>query len=119
MQDSYQEHLWKLFAYHRDRPLAINGWLRTLNKYLPTLRLLNKAKDGDLNVDREYLHDNLTMLFEQHDLDQLEANWSQEGFPIVYLPDDAHVKIQALSDRYIDLILSRTGTFKVSTKELL
>jgi glutathione peroxidase-family protein len=80
---------------------------------------LNSAKGGGYNVDREYLHDNLTMLFEQHDLKQLQANWSQEGFPIVYLPANAHVKAQALSDRYVDLILAEEGKFEVDENELL
>jgi hypothetical protein len=119
IQDSYQEYMWKVFAYHRDWSLTLNTWLRSLNKYLPKLRLLNLAKGGGYNVDREYLHDNLTKLFQPHDLDQLNANWSETGFPVVCLSDDAVLKIQALSDKYVDLILSRTGYFTVSTDELL
>lgn len=121
LQDTVQEHIWKIYAYHKFRPSDANGWLKSLNKHLSKLRTYNiqVGSTSKLNMtEAQLLEKFLTHLFEERDIEQLNYNWKGEGFPFVTLDDADTKRIQVLAKRYVDLILSKSGKFDVHPNEL-
>ena len=121
LQDTIQEHIWKIYAYHKFRHQNINGWLKSLNKHIQKLRTFNSPKFGNgLNLSREQLLDKFQIeLFENYrDVEQLNYNWKDNGYPFVTLDDNDVKKLQTLATRYVDLILSKSGKFEVHPSEL-
>lgn len=98
----------------------MNGWLRSLNKHLDQLRRYNiqKGSPGS-NFDREALIDALVItLFEPADIQQLNKEWSNKGFPLVYVSEIDEKKLAQLAEKYVDLILKSEGRFTVNESEL-
>lgn len=120
LQETLQEHLWKVYAYHLVRPQNVNGWLKSLNKHLSKLRAFNVSKKGlGINMDRDQLLDKvLTELFEDRDIELLNYSWKEHGYPFVPLYNKDTEKLQTLATRYVDLILAKTGTLIVHPSEL-
>ena len=121
LDETIQEHIWKLFAYSWDRPQDVTGWLKSLNKHLVKLRRYNSAKEGGLNYDRGQLEDRITetMFGTIGDIEVLKGTWSDMGYPEVRVRDIDHAKLKTLSNRYVDCILQTRGKFYVETEELL
>ena len=122
LDNTLQEHLWKVFAYHEHRPKSVSAWLRSLNKHLKRLRAYNiQEKGSGFNFEKKTLYDRYTNQFFglPADIEVLIGNWSDEGFPVVSVSEKDRQKLIQLSNKYIDLIFQKSGKFDVSDKELL
>lgn len=121
LRETIVEHLWKLYAYHKDRPQDINGWTRSLNKHLDRLRRFNNPKGGGkFNRDYAWLKDKfIDEDFEGiRDLEILAGIWMNKGYPSILVTEKDVENMHKLSDKYIKLILSDSGNFSVSSGEL-
>ncbi len=121
LQDTVQEHIWKIYAYHKIKPQDVNGWLKSLNKHIGKLRTYNVqvGSSTKTNMTRgQLLEKFLTHLFEERDIEQLNYNWKGHGYPFVTLDDGDTKRLQTLATRYVDLILSKSGNFEVHPSEL-
>ena len=122
LQDTLEEHLWKIFAYHSYYPQETNGWLNSLNKHLPKLRRFDIPKEGsNPNVSKEDLYEKLAIEPFQgaEDIEFLSASYAEKGYPVVYLDDASIIRVQNLAKKFVDLIFHKTGVLTVSQKELL
>jgi len=124
LTETIQEHLWKVFAYHNTRQRDVAGWMTSLNKHLPRLRVFNiqKGTKSDLNLDKEELNDLLadTCFGNERDSDVLNHNWHSEGYPLVSLTEQKKEALLKLAEKYVDYILDENlGSFTVSKEELL
>lgn len=120
LRDYVQDHLWKVFSYHKDRPEGVNGWLDELNASLTQFQRTNVAKKSTKsNLDRETLLDLFVVeLFEDQDIDTLNKIWFNQGFPSKFVSDKEKDKLRKLATKFVDCILNDTR-FVVSTSELL
>jgi hypothetical protein len=122
LDDTLQEHLWKVFAYHDSRPKSMSVWLRSLNKHLKRLRIYNIQERGSgFNFKKETLYNRYTNRFfgQSADIEVLIGNWSDEGSPTVPVSENDQQKLIQLSNKYIDLIFQKSGKFSVTEDELL
>jgi len=122
LDSTLQEHLWKVFAYHEQRPKSVSAWVRSLNKHLKKLRTYNIQERGSgFNFEKKTLYDRYTNQFFGHkaDIEVLIGNWSDEGFPKVSVSEEDRQKLIQLSNKYIDLIFQKSGKFTVTQDELL
>ena len=116
------EHIWKIWAYHAERPQDVNTWLKSLNKHLKKFRKYNVPKGSSgKNLDREYLIDKLvTEPFEHSgDIEVLVGEWCDEGFPSVFVPENRIQDLQNFASKYVDLILSTSGKMGISSFDKL
>jgi len=79
MRERIQEHLWKIYAYHKERNKFMNTWINSLNKHIPILHRFNIQKGGvGINFTEDQLREEFTnTLFEQlRDIEALNQWWS-------------------------------------------
>lgn len=121
-QDTIQEHLWKLFAYHSYRPTDMNGWKRSIDKHIPKLITYNVPKNNPnrRNLDRDQLIDKyVTELFENDDIDVLISIWNQEGYPFVELSESDRNRLRTLATKFVDAIDSGNTKLAIRSSDLL
>ena len=121
-KDSVQEHLWKLFAYHKVRPNDVNGWIRSVNKYIPKLVIYNVQKNNPKrrNLDREQLLDQFVIeLFEDGDIDMLITSWQSSGYPYVEMSERDRNRLRELATKFVDTIVNEQRQMVISPKDLL
>jgi len=121
LQDRIQEHIWKIYAYHKIKPQPMRQWMISLNKHLDKLRRYNLqvGSKSKVNMTREQLLEKLLVhIFEPRDIEQLNYEWKGHGYPFVTLDESDTRKLQTLATRYVDLILSKSGAFEVHPSEL-
>ena len=123
LRDTIEEHIWKIFAYHNERPQDLNGWIKSLNKHLKKLRNYNVQKENPKKhkFSKKYLYDKLSYepFQSEVDIDILIGNWGDEGFPIVHVPNERIKDLQRLAKNYVDCIFQKSGKFKPDRKLLL
>ena len=122
VRETIVEHLWKLYAYHDFSPKDVNGWLKSLNKHLVRLRRFNKPKGVKSSFNRGYLWLKDKFVGEDfedlRDLEILAGSWISQGYPSILVTEKDVEKIHKLADKYIKLILSKSGDLSVSIEEL-
>lgn len=122
LDDTIIEHVWKLWAYHNISPNDINGWLLAINKHLPKLRRYNKQKAGSgENLSRSDL---MTVLVDEPfehsgDIGLLVAEWEENGYPHVDVPEDRIKDLQKFASKVVDLILSKDGRMSIEPSDKL
>ena len=124
LTDTIQEHLWKIYAYHKDKPQDMRLWLVSLNSALKKLRLFNiaKGKPNAKNLEKHELYDLLadTCFGNKEDSETLNWNWHGEGYPLKEITDMDNKKLIILACKYVDYIIDPSlGNFTVEEKELL
>jgi len=123
LQDVVQEHLWKLFAYHKVRPQDVKGWKRSVDKYIPRLQKYNIQKDHSnrKNLERADLEDKfVTELFEDGDIDLLNMQWSHKGFPKQSLTDNDKERLRSLARKFVTAVLAESDVrLKTDESDLL
>lgn len=112
IQDTIQEHIWKIAAYSDVRKTSVNAWTTSISKHIPKLRLLNvPEKGGSANVGREYLERHfIHQLFSKADLEVLNHNWStlpHKPYPKVEITDELQERCIHLGKMLVDSILDR------------
>ena len=123
MRTRIHEHLWKVFAYHSlGSPKApVPHWLDELNAWLDRLQTVNVQKDSPngKNYSIAELHDKFVVeLFEDDDIEVLNAQWSNKGYPYVPMSAKDCDKMRALAYKFCKCIHDITK-FSVTTSELL
>ncbi len=119
-----QNHIWKIYAYHKDRPNDINGWLEEIDNYIKELRRYNvstgKGK-SKFNYKKSQLKDRLTdtLFGKLEDVEVLEFYWGthKNPFPRKEITNQDVVKLQHLCNKFIKCILT-LSMFVVDTEEL-
>ena len=123
LKETIEEHIWKIFAYHNERSQDLSGWIKSLNKHLKRLRSYNIQKDNikRRNFSKEYLYNKLSYEpFEgDEDIDNLIADWANEGYPVVVVPDKKIKDLQQLAKDYVDCVFIKGSKFKPNKKLLL
>lgn len=110
IRERVQEYIWKIYAYHRNRPNDIRSWLISLNNCINRLYLFNITKNNlnAFNYEEDELKYIFTdTLFEQmRDIEALRDIWMKEGYPFIFLNENDLNKLRILCNRYVDCILA-------------
>jgi len=117
-----QEHLWKLFAYSKDRHQDVYKWLATVEERRRKFSLANVRKDNPKkhNCGRKILLDKFVIeLFEDGDIEVLNKEYSQDGFPFKTLSENDFTRMRELATKFVDCILSSSKFTIEGSNELL
>lgn len=110
IRERVQEYIWKIYAYHRNRPNDIRSWLIHLNNCINRLYLFNITKNNlnAFNYEEDELKYIFTdTLFEQmRDIEALRDIWMKEGYPFIFLNENDLNKLRILCNKYVDCILA-------------
>jgi len=105
IQDTVQEHLWKVYAYGKNNPEPLTGWYISLSKHVKQFRIIN-VKKGGVTLNKSYMIKHIVdELFEEQDVRQLRLVYMDEYGDIDKIVLVATKEIRIIAERYVDFML--------------
>jgi len=119
LQETIEEHLWKIFVYHEYSEQDLRGWSQSLNKHIPKLNKFRiPKKGGKPNFGYKELYDKFYVepFGTDADIGSLIKSWSTfHNYPVIKIEDKN--KLEKFVVKYINCILDNKK-FEFTSEEL-